>query len=228
LGIPRGSISEIVRRAVAAKQKYSRNPHADSRFLDALRRVHSVQQQKLEQIAQEVHKSLSLTPSSIRAAVHDHQNGTAINGTAQAITHDSDPDTINYAAAVYGHLTQSPGLLAFHVHDDGPDSVYKIKATGSGEGVRDALDRHGITQRTLLPTDSGFDVLVADPGSRMLDRVRRLATELKSPVWHSTGTAEILAERNVFPEEGEGFVKLGAEGCPGGVNTDEAEEDAGF
>ena len=41
--------------------------------------------------------------------------------------------------------------------------------------LRGKLDRFGLRQRVLVPTKTGFDVLIPDPGGRSLARVRQYA-----------------------------------------------------
>jgi hypothetical protein len=160
-------------------------------FVSALRRVRSKQQEALREIAANVHQKLGMKTLAVRDAVHDSPNSASAN-TAQAVEH-TNPATADYAAAQYGLLSQSPSLLVFHV-GNGPDSVYKLSARGSGEKLRSQLDDHGLRQRTLLPTKTGYDVMLYDRGSKLQRHVENFANVIGSPVRVNRGRGEVIGD----------------------------------
>lgn len=159
-------------------------------FVSALRRLRSKQQQALHGVARQIASSLQLAPAKTRDAIHDtpQQSTPSI---AQAVA-SGDPATVRYAASWYGLLSRTPQLVAFHVRPEGPDSVYKFEARGSGEELRGKLDRAGVTNRVLLPTRQGFEVLVFDPARQMRDRVKTFVRAHGTVAEESRGVGEVL------------------------------------
>lgn len=158
-------------------------------FVAALRRVRSRQQQTLRQLAVAIHKKLKLSPATVRDAIHDgplHATATV----AQSIWHP-DSDHVKLAAAWLGLQTQTPSLTVFTV-GEGADAVHRISVSGSGERLRATLDRLGLPQRTLLPTDRGYDVLLFDPGSELKSKAQALARVTGGVISTVTGTGEVI------------------------------------
>lgn len=173
----------------AAVAKYAK-ADAPRSLLDAIQRVRGSGQKALHAKVRQVAAALKLDPTKTRDAVHDG-GGAAFPGIAQAVYAKTDPATARYAAAWSGLLTQAPSLTVFHA-GPGPDSVYKFSHAGSAEKITAALDASGIPKRTLMPTKSGYDVLVYDPGRKLRDRVAAHARQNGVPVQESTGTGEVV------------------------------------
>lgn len=174
-----------------SRRKYAaRKPDAGHAFVSALRRLRSKQQQALHGVAKEIAGILNLNPAVTRDALHDGPGG-ATPSIAQAVA-GGDPETARYAAAWYGLLTRTPALGVFHVQPNGPDSAYKFTMRGSGEQVRQQLDRGGITPRVLLPRRDGWDVFVYDQGRRLRENVRAFAQAHGLKPEESFGKGETL------------------------------------
>lgn len=170
--------------------KYSANQQ--SSFIAALRRLRSQSQISLHDIAAQIHNSLNLEPTKIKDVIHDSQLHGAVNSTAQAIYHNSDPDTVRYAAAWYGHLAQLPSVGIFHVTADGPDSLYKFKLNGQVDNIRRSLDQHGITQRLMIPDGEGYQVMVYDHGRKLKKNLERLLHMYNTSAEVSNGIGEVI------------------------------------
>lgn len=160
-------------------------------FKTALRRLRSRTQQTRRQIAAEVLRRVGLEPATVRDALRDAPHE-ADAGLAQAIYHDGNPDQIHAAAAWTGLLTRDHSMLAFHVEDGGPDSLYKFSLSGGGDDARKTLDAFQVTQRVLLPSQAGMDVLVFDAGRRLRNHVSALAEHLGTQVSESEGTGLMI------------------------------------
>jgi hypothetical protein len=171
------------------KLRYSRP--TQSSFVDALHRLGSSDQAALLKITQQIHQSLGLSPSKSVGAIADSSHG-SINGVAQTIEHGGDPAKATVCAAWYGHLSNAPAVGVFHVTDDGPDSVFKAKVSGSGDEVRATLDHFGIKHRVLIPKDHGFDVLMLDKGDKLHENIGQFAATHGSGLWHAKGHLELL------------------------------------
>lgn len=175
----------------SAKENFARPKFGD--FVSALRRARSQQQDALKQIATNIHNKLKMKTLSIRSAVHDTPTSSSSN-TAQSVEHN-DPAKATYAAASYGLVSQSPSLLVFHV-GDGPDSVYKLSVKGSGEKLRSQLDDAGLHQRTFLPTDTGYDVVLYDKDSHDAQKIYNFAANVGSKLKVNRGVGEIIGDEN--------------------------------
>lgn len=185
---PKTRLSRLVERI-----RYARP--AKSSFADALARLKSENQRQYHAVVRKIAKATGLDPTRSVNAIHDTAAGLALNTVAQAVYHDSDPDTVRYAAAWYGLLTQTPSLAVFHVAADGPDSVYKFHLKGTGDRVRRNLDHYGVAQRVLVPRGRGFDVVVYDAGRKLRKGVERLARVHGSTVHESVGVGELVGGR---------------------------------
>jgi hypothetical protein len=161
-------------------------------FVSAVHAVQSQNQDTLHLIAKSIAKKLNLTPVKLHNAIHD-SNDLSINTVAQALYHQDDPDSCRLAAAMFGQYSSAPSVMVFHP-GDGNDSVWKIKTEQSPEKIRPLLDKHGITQRTFLLSDSGqnYDVLVPDIGRKLASHVKSLSNELNSDIFESRGRAEVI------------------------------------
>lgn len=170
-----------------------RRRYAAKSVLPALRRLRSQQQRNLRLTAQRIQDSLGLRPAKTRDALWDSDSHST-NSVAQALYHDSDPDTIRYAAAWWGHLTQAPSVALFHV-GEGPDSLYRFSYSGELEQLRSSLAQAGVSQRTLLPRGSGWDCLILDPGRALRKSIDAAAAALGvEEIEESEGVAEVLGE----------------------------------
>lgn len=157
-----------------------------SPFLTALRRLRSSNQRVRRDVAAEVMRRAGLTGHAADA-LHDTPHGSMPSVAVAA--HQADPARLAYAAAWVGLGTRSPSLVVFQA-GDGNDSVFKFHLAGGGDEVRKRLDAAGISQRTLLPTSSGFHVLVYDPDRRLSQNVAAVAAG--SPVEETRGTGQLI------------------------------------
>jgi len=187
---PRHPLEKATRYSKESEQ-FSRTPNPKrGNFLAALKRVQSAQQSQLRGLANDLYKQSGLTPVTVKDAIHDNSGVSSAN-TASVLYHDSQPDLVRKIAAEYGLASQSPALLQVHV-GEGQDSVHKVSVRGSGEGLLKQLDRHGFSQRTLVPNKTGYDVFLFDPQSQLHQRVQDFASKMGSPVQSAKGTGEIL------------------------------------
>lgn len=153
------------------KRKYALQHRND--FLDALRRSRSKQMLALKQAAKDVAARLGFAHASTAAGLHDGPAGST-PGIATAL-YGGTPEQAHALASWNGLMGNMPGVAVFHTRPTGPDTLYRLRFSGSGHALRQKLDRAGITQRVLIPHRSGMDVLVPDPGSRLGASVQQLA-----------------------------------------------------
>ena len=179
-------------RAKEPPEQFGAKPRPrHSEFLAALHRVRSEQQGGLKELATLVARRIGLTPVEVKNAIHDEPTNSTAN-TTQLLEHGGDHDRVRLAAAWYGLLSQSRSLGILHLHPEGPDTLYSLTVGGSGEELRDALDRHQITQRTLIPHPDGWTVLVLDRASDQGGRVRAFAQSKGVAVKSARGHAELI------------------------------------
>lgn len=180
--------ARLSRREKLLRLRYAA-PRRD--FLDALRRVRSTQTRALHQVAGRVARQLGLEPTDTVPALHDGPGG-SVSGVAMATYGHARPEDLHAAASWLGLTGRWPGAAVFHVRPNGPDALYKFRATGSGHNLRDQLTRAGVTSRVLVPHKGGWDVLVPDPGRRLGRAVSALARQHGSPVEASSGVMKVM------------------------------------
>lgn len=165
-------------------------------FLAALRRLRSSNQQVRRNVAADVMRKAGLTGHAADA-LHDTLDG-AFPSVALA-AHTSDSARLNYAAAWVGLGTRTSSLLVFS-QGDGPDSLYKFHLAGGGDDVRKRLTAAGISQRTLLPTSSGFHVLIFDPDRQLSQNVAAAAAG--APIEETRGTGRLVGHPDAATARG--------------------------
>jgi hypothetical protein len=169
---------------------YSRSkPGAD--FLSALRRLRSGVQEALRKVADSIHRKLKVTPAETIDTIHDRVEASTVN-TIQQIQHN-DPKKARVAAAWYGLQTQSPSLVVFFP-GEGTDLIHKLQVTGSGEGIRIALNNHGLHQRLITPNKTGFEITLFDRNGKNLQLVKKFALTHGSPVKSIQGNGEVIGK----------------------------------
>lgn len=179
-----------VYRSVNVPEKYRSSP-ALSEFIQAVRNVRSSQQEVRRKIAAEQYKKLKLKVEAIRDAISDAPH-TASANTAHAILHDGDLAKVNAGAALYGIQTNSPALLVFHEDESGSSFLHKFGVMGSAEKLRKRLDEAGLPNRTLLPTENGWDVAFFDPDGSLTPLVQKAAASEGAELQTSKGSGTLL------------------------------------
>lgn len=181
------------------KEQFAALKPRHSDFLSALRRVRSKQTQSLQELAQTIAKRIGVQTDRTTPAIHDTPT-TAASNLAQTISHDH-PDKARLAAAWYGLLSQSKSLCVFHV-GEGPDQVHSIRANGSGEELRNQLDKHGIHQRTLIPNGNSWNVIVFDPNGQHSQKVKSFASATGLPLKSMQGRGELIGDSSEAAADG--------------------------
>jgi 2'-5' RNA ligase len=177
-------------RAVDVPEKYRSSP-ALSEFISAVRNVRSSQQEVRRQIASAQYKKMKLTVEALRDAISDAPH-TASANTAHAVKHDGDLQKVEAAAALYGLQTNSPALLVFHEDDNGQHLLHKFGVMGSAEKLRKRLDEAGLLNRTLLPTENGWDVCFFDHDGSLMPHVQKAAQSEGAELQTSRGVGVLL------------------------------------
>ena len=162
-------------------------------FAESLQHVMSSGQKKLIKSILQVGERLQLRHAKALSAIHDSPRS-SFPSIAQAIYRYNDYNQLRRMAAWHGHLTQTPSLVVFRVHDQGRDGIYKFRHLGSGDEIRKLLDESGIDKRILIPVSNGFDVLIFDPGRRQRQLVNRHARRTGVTIEESIGDGEIIGD----------------------------------
>lgn len=199
LKVPLSFIDNVLYKGVNAPKKFGRSD-PDTPFTIALRKIKSTQQEVLHKIANSVHNKLKIKGAVVKDAIYDTPESSVAN-TAQKLVHN-DKDKALVAAAWYGLQSQTPSLLVFHV-GDGVDRVHKVTIKGSGERARTLLNKSGFTQRTMLPTSDGWEVLIFDPNGRETQAVKTFATAVGGNLKTVEGEGRIIGNsKDSLADEG--------------------------
>lgn len=144
-------------------------------FEDALQKYRSANQAAFRKLTDHIRKSLGLEGTS-HDAVGDWQSE-AENSVLQQIKPESaHPDKVKYAAAWYGLLGNQKAVLYFLPGRNGQDSVYQAEIPQTDVAqVRQALDKAGVKDRTIIPTGKGVKVVFFDEGRRLRDQFLQFA-----------------------------------------------------
>jgi hypothetical protein len=170
---------------------FSPNQEENLSFEEAAHRLGSESQQQLKVIAADVVKQAGLKGERPVNAIGDWSDG-AENSIIEPIRGEVNPDALKYAAAYIGAIANQKAVLTFTT-GDGPDSVFRMHVNGtSGGKLRESLDKHGIEFRTLVPTHTGYDVVVVDLGRQLTNNIEGFADEHGIQVKEGRGTAEFI------------------------------------
>lgn len=185
------NIADIYRQ-MDIPEKYAHSP-ALSDFIQAVRQVRSSQQEVRRSLAEAQYRKLKLKLAGLRDAIADSPQ-TASANTATILQHDGDLDKVRAAVSLYGLQTNSPSMLLHHEDENGPDFVFKMGTTGSGEKLRKRLDEAGFTNRVMMPTENGWDVLLHSPGGANNDRIAQFAQQNGMTPEISRGHSEVIGD----------------------------------
>jgi hypothetical protein len=144
---------------------------------EALRQIRSRNQDYRQQLNEQILQRSGLTKSNTVNALHYTPNASNAS-VAQSIYDNEDQNKVNYAAAWSGLLTKNLYTLVFHTANGGPDSLYKFHLDGSGDKVADTLNKYGLQQAVLLPSETGFHVILHDPQRSIRGNVEQLVKDV--------------------------------------------------
>lgn len=172
--------------------RYRQSP-ALSEFIAAVRQVRSSNQEVRRQLAESQYQKMKLEVQAVKDAIADFPH-TASANTAAHILHDGDLDRVRAAASLYGLATNSPSLLIFHSNETGNDWLHHFEVAGSAEKLRRKLDDAGLVNRTLMPTETGWGVVLFDPNGLAKDQVKSFASSVGSTIQSSRGFGEVIGD----------------------------------
>lgn len=168
--------------------RFSR-PTASIDFNSALQRTNSRLGDALATVAHNIYTKLKLDPFKVKKAVHDDPESSTAT-TIHSVVHD-DPDKVTAAAAHYGLLTETPSMAVFR-QGEGNDSMHHFKVNGSGEKLRQQLNRFDIDQRVLVPTKNGYGVFILDKDSAKTPLIANVAKQLGAKLTTVKGMTEVI------------------------------------
>ena len=173
-----------------AYQFYSPN-RGNLTFDQAMEQINSYRQVWLKTIGNDIDSQIDdLKPHPVDA-IGDWSDG-AENTVFNVIENVSNYDDVRYSAAIKGQLAEQKAVIPFMVDANGKDSLYRFTLPGDMKAVRAELDKQGIQFRTLLPGRDSQDVVVFDPGSEMLGKMKEIGDEHDITITHYPGRGEFL------------------------------------
>jgi hypothetical protein len=180
--------SRLARSDPAGMVFASPSTEQDLSFDQALDRLHSANQQEAHKVAHQVLKGTGIKDYRLRDAVGDWEGG-AENALVHAIYDPITPEHSKYLASFIGQYLKQRGMIAFHSHEDGPDSVYEIPTRQPDvQKVREALSRNGVPLRSILPGPKGATVILWDQGRQLRPKVAAFAAEHHATIHETSGT----------------------------------------
>lgn len=182
-------IARQLSRAAAGVRKYA---HRRTDFIEALRQIRASNNlQSLRQVVD----ALNLGRTDAVPALHDTVHG-SVPGLSVAVYNPVKPELLHAAAAKMALAANQPGAAVFHVRPGGSDHLWRFRQAGSGQDIRARLDRAGIADRILVPSDKAYDVLVPDPGRRNAAAVRAYAKSAGVKLQGSPGFFKVAGSQD--------------------------------
>jgi hypothetical protein len=133
---------------------------------EARRRLRSPEHVRYRRLAGRILHELGLGRHQVHDAVGEWQGGVE-NSLLVVLDGRTDPLTLSCAAACFGLAARQKTVLAFYADPAGPDALATLAVPGrSLDEVRRLLDRHGLSERTLLPGEDGWRAVILVPAQR--------------------------------------------------------------
>jgi predicted ABC-type ATPase len=169
---------------------YSPNVEENLTFADAQKRLGGADQARFRSIANGIDKQLGLQTKS-QNAIGDWKDG-AENSVVTYVKPGMDFDTVRYSTVIKGLSANQKAVVAFNVQPGGEDSIYHFHTDGKANDVRNVLDVNGLSFRTLVPVESGTDVVIFDPGRKLQANVEKVAEHYGTQVDQYDGKGEYI------------------------------------
>ena len=99
---------------------------------------------------------------------------------------------LRLAAAMKGYLADQKAVLVFKGRSTGTSVLFHFKATGNISAIHNALLEDGVSFHTLVPTEGGADVYVADLDGSAVDAVQKAADRYDGQIDATHGDAEFI------------------------------------
>jgi hypothetical protein len=129
---------------------------------DALQRLQSPIQADFRSLAGAILDQLRIGVYTVRDGVGDWGDG-AENSILVEFSRPADEPTLRYAAAWFGLLAEQKYVLTFRADPTGSDAVLDFDLPIQNlSALRRALDRQGISSRTLVPHSDGCHIVIFD------------------------------------------------------------------
>ncbi len=158
-------------------------------FGGAFKALSSPRQKLLLQAAASANKQLGIDAQSI-GAIGAWSDGA--ENSVVTMTHGASIEQLRAAAAMQGALADQKAVLIFHEHPGAKGWLYSFPATGKVEDIHKALLEDGLAFHTLIPTQGGAKVFIADTDGTLDAAVEKGAKRYGSAVEARNGDAEFV------------------------------------
>ncbi len=161
-------------------------------FPEAVAGLNSAQQKALQDASAEIDRALHEKTKSfdiVGAWADGAENSVA------SMHEGSDFDRLRVSGAMKGWIADQKQVLVFQQHDepqDGDAVLYEFDAKGSLADIHKGLLEDGIAFHTLVPTEHGATVIVADLDGSMADAVEKGSERYDAEVGVRFGKAEFI------------------------------------
>jgi len=177
------------------------SPNTDDNLTpkEASRRLDSPAHQRYRRLVMDVLHEMGMPSVGAHDAVGDWSEG--VENSLFVVLPEADGDRLSCAAAWFGLLARQKCVLAFHSDPAGQDVLTILDLPGHDvESARRLLDRHSITERTILARGRGCRVIVVDFAGRRSEALRTAARFSRSRLKLQPGRAESLAGSTRYTE----------------------------
>ncbi len=175
--------------ASPSQASISPNEREGMKIEDALKALKSPEQAAMVREATDLVNKISPggTVSSTLGSWKDGAENSIVVGSV------ADYQTSRYMAAKLGLSHNQKSVGVFHA-GDGSDTLWRtvIPKSYTPHEISATLDKHGISDRTLIPRKDGTEVRLIDVGSQMRNQVKGLVQEYGVKAQSKTGKAESI------------------------------------
>lgn len=162
-------------------------------FEGAIKGLSSIRQSQLMRASGEINANLKLKATDT-AAIGAWSDG-AENSVMTEIP-NSTLDKLRAVGAMKAALADQKAALIFQEDEKGEHALYSFAAKGTPEEIHQAALEDGLEFHTIVPTEGGATVYVADLDGSLADAVAQGAQRYGAEVEFSAGTAEFLGNQD--------------------------------
>jgi hypothetical protein len=144
--------------------------------------------------AEDIDLTLGITNKAEKSAVGAWKDGA--EGTTVMIAPGATPEQLKLSAAMKGWLGQQKAVLSFAAKPDGKGMLYSALARGSLDDIHRALLGKGLENHTLVPTEGGATIYIADTDGSLAEDVAKYARAFGAKFKATPGEAEFIGATN--------------------------------
>lgn len=144
--------------------------------------------------AEDIDLTLGIANKSEKSAVGAWQDGA--EGTTVMIAPGASKEQLRLSAAMKGWLGQQKAVLSFVANPNSSGTMYSASVKGDLADIHRQLLKKGLENHTLVPTEGGATIYIADTDGSLEEAVKSYAKAYPTKFSATSGDAEFIGATN--------------------------------